>query len=74
MSEAFKTLVNRGDNGAAARLVNAAQQSGSASIQYALANAVGTAVGLNSFAGGNPTTTTNCTTATVSPARPASCQ
>jgi hypothetical protein len=66
MSQAFKALVNRGDNGAAARIVNAAQQSGSSSVQLAVAGAVGTAVGLSTLAGGNPMTGTSCTT--VSPA------
>jgi len=71
LAQAFTALVNRGDNGGAARIVSAAQRSGSPVIQAAVTRAVGGTIGANPNLNPNGTTTrSSCTTQTVSPAGP----
>jgi hypothetical protein len=71
LAQALTALVNRGDNGGAARIVNASTQSGSAAIQTAVGTAVASSASFSNYQSSNSSTSTNCT-ARVSPAN--SCQ
>lgn len=73
LAQAYTTLVNRGDNGGASRIVSAAQQSASTVIQTAVTRAVGSTIGSNTFQSRDgSTTSSSCTTQgnTVSGAQP----
>ncbi|MBI1203309.1 MAG: hypothetical protein GC182_12425 [Rhodopseudomonas sp.] len=72
LSQAVTILVNRGDNGGASRITNAARSSGSTTIQTAVATAIAATVSFNTFQSNNPNkeTNANCTTSTVSAAQP----
>jgi hypothetical protein len=71
LAQAFTALINRGDNSGAARIVSAAQRSGSPVIQAAVTSAVGRTIGANPNLDQSGTTTrSSCTTQTVSPAGP----
>ncbi len=79
LAQAYTSLINRGDNGNAARIVSAAQLSASSVIQTSVTRAIGSTIGANTYqSDGTTRTGTNCTTQTdntVSPARPATiCQ
>lgn len=73
MAQAYTALINRGDSNGAARIVTAAQQSGSPVLQTAVTRAVGVTIGANTYQHGGTTQTGCSQSGTISPAQ-AACQ
>lgn len=73
MAQAYTALINRGDSNGAARIVTAAQLSGSPVLQTAVTRAIGSTIGANTYQFGGTTQTGCSRSGTVSPAQ-AACQ